>query len=191
MYISIGIIVCFSLFLLFDVNDVYWKKRAGRHLFTVGMVGVIFISTIVCGDAVLTLGVENLRFWLLLVAAGVCLILLIYSLYFAIPSDEAYGKNTITMEGRIACTEGMYALSRHPSVLWMACIYAFLYLALPTERMLLLFLATTICNVLYVMIQDIWTFPNLFQNYEDYKKETPFLLPNPRSLKRCITTWKR
>ena len=188
---TVGISFCFLLLLLFDINDVRWKKPLGRGLFFIGMGGIIGISARSVYLAVGQVFFLKVSSWIFIACSFFFLVVLIYTLFFAIPAEEAYGDTTIGNSRRMACTTGMYALSRHPGVLWMALLYLCLYGALPVQEMLLLFLSTTICNVSYVIVQDVWTFPKLFCNYGEYKKETPFLFPTANSIKKCIYTWKQ
>lgn len=187
---TVGVLCCFLVLVLFDINDVLWKKKIGRVLFFAGMGGILIISIRTVVRAVLAMELQLVRFCIFTGMAVVFLILLIYTLFFAIPAEEAYSETTVKQAERKACTSGMYALSRHPGVIWMTLLYASVLGALPTKETALLFLSTTICNIGYVVMQDLWTFPQLFCNYMQYKKMTPFLLPTGKSIKKCIRTWK-
>lgn len=191
MDIVISILLCFACFILFDLNDVVWKKKAGRFLFYAGSVGIVAVTVAAvvkeCGNMEKIL----LRTVIFSVIALIGLWMLVYTLFFAFPAEDAYGKNTIEKKQREAYTEGVYALSRHPGVFFMTLLYVGLYGVFLTEPMLLLLLVTTGCNVAYVIFQDIWTFPRLFLNYGEYKKSTPFLIPSGKSIRRCIKTMKK
>ena len=41
-------------------------------------------------------------------------------------------------------------------------------------------------NYLYIIFQDLWTFPQTFFNYKEYQKNTPFLIPNRDSIRVCL-----
>ena len=191
MYIIWSIFLCFACFIFFDLNDVLWKKKTGRLLFYVGCIGIVAVTGVAvikeCGNMEKLL----LRTIVCSIISVIGLFALVYTLFFAFPAEDAYGKNTIEKKHREAYTEGVYALSRHPGVLFMVLIYIGLYGAFLSEPMLVLLLATTVCNVAYVVFQDIWTFPRLFSNYEEYKKCTPFLIPSGKSIGRCIKTRKK
>ena len=122
------------------------------------------------------------------IAGGVFfLCFLIYTLFFALPFETTYIQESRYRE---AYTEGVYALCRHPGVLWFAGLYLCLG-ALWKDRDGMLFAVTMIIlNILYVIFQDWYSFPKTFSNYKEYKKATPFLLPNKRSIIRCRKTWK-
>ena len=107
--------------------------------------------------------------------------------FFALPFETTYIQESRYRE---AYTEGVYALCRHPGVLWFAGLYLCLG-ALWKDRDGMLFAVTMIIlNILYVIFQDWYSFPKTFSNYKEYKKATPFLLPNKRSILRCRKTWK-
>ena len=84
----------------------------------------------------------------------------------------------------------MYALCRHPGVLWFAVAYLCLGLLLGAPKAAVFALVMTGLNIAYVLFQDCWTFPKSFVNYEEYRRTTPFLLPTPGSAVRCVRTWK-
>lgn len=105
--------------------------------------------------------------------------LLIYTLFFALPFDETYLKES---KERLAYTEGIYSLCRHPGVLWFAGAYlCFWGMSGDLDRGIY-FGLMIFWNYLYIIVQDLWIFPVTFTNYEDYKRNTPFLLPNRRSI---------
>ena len=82
-------------------------------------------------------------------------------------------------------TEGVYSLCRHPGVVWFFFLY--LFLALLTGQRLMM--AVCICysglNVLYVWFQDRVTFKRTLSGYEAYQRETPFLIPTGKSVRKC------
>ena len=50
----------------------------------------------------------------------------------------------------------------------------------------------TVCvlNILYIVLQDKWTFIHTFSDYEDYRRETPFLIPRISDVVKCFGTMK-
>jgi protein-S-isoprenylcysteine O-methyltransferase Ste14/DNA-binding XRE family transcriptional regulator len=123
----------------------------------------------------------------LAVLAVVFLALMVYTLFFALPFSATYLEENAP---RKAYTGGMYALCRHPGVLWFAGAYLCLGLLLGTPKAAVFALVMTGLNIAYVLFQDRWTFPQSFVNYEEYRRTTPFLLPTPGSAVRCVRTWK-
>ena len=109
--------------------------------------------------------------------------LLVYTLFFALPAKDAYAR---TGEARQACTAGVYALCRHPGVLWFAGLYLCLSAAsgLPWGFSVL----CSLLNVALVVFEDGWVFPAKLAGYTAYRRTTPFLLPTPRSIRACFAT---
>ena len=110
------------------------------------------------------------------------LYLLIYTLFFALPFDETYVKES---RYRKAYTEGVYALCRHPGVLWFAGMYLFAALLWKSLEGLIFFVVMVILNIFYVIFQDYYSFPKTFSNYREYQRSTPFLIPNRKSIQQC------
>lgn len=126
----------------------------------------------------------NMFFFLIL--AILFLGLLIYTLFFALPFEETYVKQ----DAHRTYDKKMYALCRHPGVLWFAGFYFCLWLALGSKPLLVMAGWFSFLNFCYIVLQDFYTFPKVFSDYADYRKRVPFLIPNGKSLKRCIDTFK-
>lgn len=187
MGIFIGILA-FILFYFYDVNQVIFKKRLLNHFFFIGCF-LLIVATFI-------LVYEHLQFinfsihqLLTLTLAIICFILLIYTLFFSLPFDDTYIENS--NEKNKCCQTGMYALCRHPGVLWMFGFYFMLALSFNTLMFYLACIIFNLMNVIYIVIQDHWTFMHQFIDYQDYKLQVPFLLPNKNSIKQCINTLKR
>ena len=176
MRIGLGILA-FGLFWLGDWNDWKWGRRALRLCFPAGLVLLAASTVLLCGRVPPARAAVRA----LLGAAGAALLaLLVYTLFFALPAGEAY----VTQNGRRpACTTGVYALCRHPGVLWFFLLYLCLWGALGVP--LLAGLLFSLLNVLLVMFEDRFVFPDRLEGYEAYRASTPFLLPTARSLRAC------
>jgi protein-S-isoprenylcysteine O-methyltransferase Ste14 len=150
----------------------------GFFLLTVATVGVIITSW----DLI---KVDAFRMGIYGAFAVFFFYLLIDTLFFALPFKNTYiDKEELP---RI-CQSGVYALCRHPGVLWFMGFYIFLGLALMIPLLLTAAVVFNILNILYVLFQDRWTFMKSFENYDKYKENTPFLLPNSKSIKNCLKT---
>ena len=57
-----------------------------------------------------------------------------------------------------------------------------------TKEALLEGLFLTAWNIAYIVLQDFWIFPATFENYDEYKKTTPFLIPNRQSIRKGLET---
>ncbi len=70
---------------------------------------------------------------------------------------------------------GTYRISRHPGFLWYTginCVIALYFLRLDV---LTLVIGLTLDNFLLILVEDRVLFPRMFDGYDDYKKEVPFL----------------
>lgn len=180
-------LAAFTLYILYDVNSVLWKKRLPKSFFALGT-ALIAVST-----TVLLLGIlrnneamlcRSRLAALFLIPAAAGFALMIYSLFFALPFDETY----VHPQGKMAVYDkGMYALCRHPGVIWFCLMYMGLALAWNTPLVWGVSLFYCALNIGYVVLQDRWTFLHTFDNYEEYQKSTPFLIPTGKSIR---TAWK-
>ena len=168
----------FALFFLSDYNDWKWARRELKFCFPLGAV-LLVAGTVLdlrFGNAVVGGGLR----WMVFVLAALLLALEVYTLFFALPVDASY---TRPGEKRPACTTGVYALCRHPGVLWFAGIYVCLWMAagLPLWEAVLY----SGLNVLLVAFEDRCVFPALLDGYDTYQTATPFLIPNSKSIRDC------
>lgn len=176
----------FALYFLYDLNSVLWNNRLLHGSF---FLGCLLLLAATAAD--LWSGWPGARLLsplrlLCLLAAAVCLGLLIYTLFFALPFEETYQEQE--RRGRTVCATGMYALCRHPGILWFFFLYLLLGLAFAPSPLLSHGLFYSLCNLLYAAFQDLWTFPRTFRDYRQYQKKTPFLLPTPASIRRAVET---
>ena len=82
----------------------------------------------------------------------------IYAL-FCSPFETTYVKESRYRE---ACTEGMYALCRHPGVLWFGGFYLCAGALWKSTEGTVFAAAVVALNVLYVHFQDVYSFPRTF-----------------------------
>ena len=87
---------------------------------------------------------------------------------------------------RQAYTEGVYSLCRHPGVLWFAGLYLCMWGMTGNAHGGVYFLGMIGWNFLYIIFQDLWTFPRTFSDYCAYREKTPFLIPNWKSIQACV-----
>lgn len=120
--------------------------------------------------------------WALLAASS---FLLVYSLFIELPFRKTY----IGVEGgQRLVTTGTYALVRHPGVLWYALFLLSLILVSKSKLLLLAAPLWLSLDVLWVILQERFSFAKIFPDYESYKRETPMLLPTRKSIAACIRT---
>lgn len=180
-----GLIV-FGLYALYDVNSVKWKHWLLNRFFLAGTF-LLGLATVVQAFCAFKTASMTIRSWLFLAAAVVFFLLLIYTLFFALPFEETYIQQS---EKPKVYSGGMYALCRHPGVIWFFLFYLCLGLAIRPSGLLAVGLFYSFLNLLYIILQDLWTFPKTFEDYDEYKKIAPFLFPTPASIKRAYVTWK-
>lgn len=169
---SVGI-VSFLLFFLYDWNRVFWKKTWLRSFFAVGNVLLVFVGVRMVGRALhLVSDSKMVVFWLMI--SGIFLILLIYTLFFALPFDSTYCKEA---DSHLVCRTGMYGWCRHPGIWWFFGLFTGLGLAAGGGQQLWLGLFLSFFNLVYAWYQDRWIFIKEFSDYEDYREFVPFLVP--------------
>ena len=189
LYLCLGA-GAFLLFFLYELHVVSGRFRALHACFAAGCLLLAAATAGLAADAALQPGASPVRLVCAGVVAAVFLALLVYTLFFALPFAATYTKAGGTqVEGKpCVCRTGMYALCRHPGVWWLAGVHLCVWLMDGASVALSAFLLFTALNVAYVTVQDCWSFPRSFADYDDYKKETPFLIPRPRSVRRCLAT---
>ena len=171
--------IAFSLFFLSDYNDWRMGRKALRLCFPLGGLLLAAGTLLRCGEGeILVSGGAGKA---VLFGAAAFLALLIYTLFFAIPAEASYAKPG---QKRRVCTTGVYALCRHPGVLWFVGLYACLSAAagLPAVDSVVYSAA----NVLLIWFEDRLVFPALMEGYDAYRAKTPFLIPNGRSIRDCF-----
>ena len=169
----------FALFFLSDYNDWKLRRRQLKLCFPLGSVLLAAAVWLRWGHAapVVSGGFRGVLFLL----SVLFLALLVYTLFFAIPLEASYARPG---EKRSVCTTGVYALCRHPGVLWFAGLFACLWLAAGLPLMDAV--AYCILNVLLVWFEDRCVFPELLEGYGAYQADAPFLIPNGASIRACM-----
>lgn len=178
----------FVLYFVYDINSVLSKNVCLQKFFAWGSILVVaFVVAEFCSawgqghrsvEAVIGFGIGALFF----------LGLLIYTLFFALPFEETYCEEN---KLRAAYTEGVYGLCRHPGVLWFAGAFLCMWGMLGGWRPGIYFGLMIFWNYLYIIFQDLWTFPRTFFNYREYQQSTPFLIPNGKSIRVCMKSIRK
>lgn len=177
LYIILGIIG-FIVIHLFDLVSLKRVPRAKPVVWASGSGLLIYSLVMIC----LAPDKLVLPAWLVWLGWGLLslsLPLLIHSLFVGLPFRKTYLATGI---GDRLITTGVYSLTRHPGVIW----FTILMLALiPVAGSRLLLIAAPVfitLDILLVTIQDRFIFGRMFDGYESYRRRTPMLLPNRRSL---------
>jgi len=127
---------------------------------------------------------DNLALRLIAVIVALSFLsLLIYTLFFALPASKTYSFDNNKL---MLVDTGVYAICRHPGVIWLGMFYFFAWLATSNAFLLIGCVLFTIMDIVYVVFQDIFIFPKTINRYFEYKKYTPFLIPTRKSLRRAF-----
>ncbi|MBR4935179.1 MAG: hypothetical protein IKZ01_04840 [Anaerotignum sp.] len=182
--------IAFILYMVYDLEQAgaisHRFHKMVKGFFTIGSV-LLLISTVSLLRKIIPMAMPlDGNQIVSVIFAGLFLILLIYTLFFALPFETTY----VAQDAHKTYDKKMYALCRHPGVLWFAGFYICLWLAFGTKPMLVMAVWFSFLNFCYIILQDRYTFPKIFSDYGDYQKSVPFLIPNGKSLKRCLDTFK-
>lgn len=185
-YVSIVLgFLGFLFYFLYDINSIKGKHPFLQKSFLFGTVLVTAATIVFLADSLpfsYPWAAEKIAYT---AVALLFFVLLIYTLFFALPFRETYVEDGGM---RTAYTKGVYGLCRHPGVLWFAGFYFFLAAVAGGTDSFFFAGCLTGFNICYVIFQDLWTFPQTFSNYGEYKKKTPFLIPNRASIRVCLKT---
>lgn len=171
-FIAIGCLafVCYGIF---DLNKIKFIHKRTNILVILGSVALAFSTlAIACGEH--SAAISTLLHWIELLGSMLALVLLIYSIFGAIPLKPTY---LDTRKGNTVVNTGMYSLCRHPGVIWFFLFYFLLSLALRNTLMFKAALVWTCLDIIYVYIQDRWIFPIILEDYQAYQEQVPFLIP--------------
>jgi protein-S-isoprenylcysteine O-methyltransferase Ste14 len=117
--------------------------------------------------------------WLGWGTLGVSAPLLIHSLFISLPFRKTY---VTTGVGDKLVTSGLYALIRHPGVIWFTILMLSL---IPVTKSSLFLVAAPVfiaLDFVLVVVQDKFIFGRMFDGYDRYRQETPMLIPNKKSM---------
>lgn len=175
----------FVILTLFDLNKVkHWNHRF-NVLFALGVFFIVLATFLIHTSGTADFSLEEPYRWLVLILFLISLFQMIDALFGALPFKKTYiegGTNNLI-------NTGWYALCRHPGVYGFFFIFFNLFLYTGKWTMLWACLIWTSLDILHVYIQDVYFFPLTIKGYDEYQKETPFLLFNKKSLQRFQNTW--
>lgn len=182
-YIIIGVLG----FLMAHLLDVVSLKRIPGAKQGVGIVVAALIgyaTLMVCLDSE-RLALPIWVTWLGWALLSVSVPLLVYSLFVNLPFRKTYVAPGV---GDRLVRTGTYALVRHPGVFWYALLLVSLVFVSKSKLLLVASPIWLGMDILHVVIQDKFLFGKMFKDYEEYRRETPMLIPNRRSISACLRT---
>jgi protein-S-isoprenylcysteine O-methyltransferase Ste14 len=177
------VILVFSLYIVYDINSISFKNKILSKFFLLGSLVFLMENIILLSTLLFRINFD-LKNVLLLVFSSIFFILLIYTLFFSLPFNETYVDDNKT---RLVVKTGMYSLSRHIGVLWFIFMYICLILVFKDHTFTIFALISCLMNLIYIIFQDNYSFLKLFDDYQEYKEEVSFLIPNINSLKKFVT----
>ena len=176
LYIIIGA-VGFVVVHIFDLVALKRIPRLKPVIWCIGSALLIYSLVMICRYPV-KIELPAWSAWLGWGMLAVSATLLIHSLFISLPFRKTYVDTGV---GDKLVRTGLYALVRHPGILWFPL---FMLSLIPISRSSLLLIAAPIfiaLDIVLVVIQDKLIFGRMFSGYERYRKETPMLLPNRKS----------
>jgi protein-S-isoprenylcysteine O-methyltransferase Ste14 len=183
IYIYTGCLA-FMFFCIFDLNKIKFRKKSINLSFAAGIVllAAATLGILLKESSGFDVSLLNKLFFGALSITSLSMML--FSLFAALPCSETYME--LKQENNVV-DQGIYALCRHPGVIWFFFFYLFLWLASGKTMMLWAGIIWTTMDIIYVYIEDRWFFPAAINGYDKYKNEVPFIIPTPASIKRCLT----
>jgi protein-S-isoprenylcysteine O-methyltransferase Ste14 len=185
MYIALGSLGFLIIYLL----DTFSLKRIpGLKPLTllVGNGLVVYAAIMVC-LAPDKLSLPLWTTWLGWVMLPAALFMLVYSLFVNLPFGKTYVSTGV---GGKLVTSGLYALVRHPGVHWFTLALLALILVSRSSLMLIAAPIWVLLDIALVAIQDRFFFGKMFAGYDNYRRQTPMLIPNRRSISAFINSLK-
>lgn len=174
----------YLLLLLGDISDLSGKCKYLKFSFFAGLLLLsgTTIFYILTGTPTLPLPVRAAA-----IIFSVCfLILTVLSLFGSFPVNEGYGR---AGEKRPVYDRKLYALSRHPGVLFLVLFY---FSLIPAFGIPLAFpILASILDLALALFEDKVVFPAVLTGYSEYRKSTPFLIPTKKSLRNCFRDFRR
>ena len=181
MLLMIGCI-SFVIMLINDLNQVYFHLEIGKWAFGIGCILLAIVTGVLIYQAIKEVVSIMTIQWVFMAAGLLFFVLLIYTLFFALPFDGTY----IDQDRLQVYDQGVYALCRHPGILWFFGFYVCLAAALASYELSIAAICFSIMNLAYAWIQDKLIFPRTLSGYEEYQKKVPFLIPDKASIKESL-----
>ncbi len=177
IYMAIGCLG-FLVIHLFDIVSL--KRLPGVKPFTwiLGSGLLVYALTMLCLHSA-KLPLPTWAIWLGWILLSVSFLMLIYSLFINLPFRKTY---IATGVGDKLITTGLYALVRHPGVHWFILVLLSLILVSRSSLLLIAAPIFIFLDIALVTLQDKFFFGRMFEGYEGYRKKTPMLVPNRKSI---------
>jgi protein-S-isoprenylcysteine O-methyltransferase Ste14 len=193
MVLNSSITVGFSLLLLAELLEIR-GTRASRTIRGLGYLFVVIalllfvypvagaavqiparrdIASEAGAGAVAFLTGRPVLFYLLLAFSLISAAMLIWTVFL----ELALGKKKFKLRSREVFSRGSYGICRHPGFWWLAFHLLPLGIIRGLVPSIFSMLLMVFFNFVLVMVQDQYSFPRFFKDYEAYRKKVPFLIP--------------
>ena len=183
-YVVFLVIAAYLLFFLYDWRTVSRKGNKGSILvFCAGCALVTIAATLLVISQLPSCPWDALSFIFLALALASA-VLMVKALFFSLPADTY----TAPEQSRRTYARGMYALCRHPGVLWYCMLFASLAIMLRTSAALIGCCALCAGDLTYMAFQEAWSFPHTFCDYAAYRQNVPLFFPSRASVHCAFST---
>jgi len=186
LYIIIGA-VGFVVVHIFDLVALKRIPRLKPIVWCLGSASLIYSLVMICRYPVKIM----LPAWSTWLGWGVLTVsacLLVHSLFISLPFRKTYVDTGV---GDKLIKTGLYALVRHPGIMWFPL---FMVSLIPISRSSLLLIAAPTfiaLDIVLVVIQDRFIFSRMFAGYDSYRRETPMLLPTRKSVSAFLRSLRQ
>jgi len=183
IYIAIGCLG-FLVIHLFDIVSIKRVPAAKPCTWVLGsgLMGYAIVASCLWSDK---LPLPAWSTWLGWVLLALSLSMVIYSLFINLPFRKTY---IATGVGDKLIRTGLYALVRHPGVIWFIPFMVSLVLVSKSNLILIAAPIYILLDIVLVVMQDKVFFGRMFHGYDSYQRETPMLVPNRRSINAFINS---
>jgi protein-S-isoprenylcysteine O-methyltransferase Ste14 len=156
-------------------------------VWTIG-IGLLAYATVMVGLSPNKFDLPAWTTWLGWILFAGSLTMMSFSLFINLPFRKTYLARGV---GDRLVTTGMYAMVRHPGV---PCAVLFIVAFVMVSRSWTALMTAPlfiVLDILLVIIQDRFYFVRMFPGYEEYRRQTPMLIPNARSLGAFIDSLRQ
>ena len=186
IYVAVGCLG-FLIIHLFDIVSLKRIPGAKPFIWILGSGLLVYSLVMVClGPDRLLLPIWST--WLGWVLMTISLLLLLCSLFVNLPFRKTY---IATGVGDRLVRTGLYALVRHPGVLWFIPFMLSLILIFRSSQLLAAAPVFILLDIALVIAQDKFFLGRMFDGYDGYRRETPMLVPNRRSINAFVNSLRQ
>lgn len=174
--------LAFLLMIFYDMNQIRFHLKIGKWAFAAGGALLSVVTVYLCVQHWGGVAQGGLLSYVWLFISLLFLGLLVYTLFFALPFEKTY----VEQQKLEVYDKGVYALCRHPGILWFFFCYLFLSIALSSVDVMIACFLFSGWNLLYAYLQDRIIFPQQLSGYRSYQERVPFLIPTAQSIAACF-----